>query len=194
MIKYKYRINKSYKGGISLRIQVTGHRPKKLNNNYNIYSEPYIGIGRKMRDFILNKMREVPKDEKITIVSGMALGIDTVWALVALKLREKYPDRIELECFVPCKDHSSNWFNKKDIERYNDILKKADRVHIADITYKEAGAKVMQLRNIDMVDSLGENDWVVAVWDGGESGGTWNCVKYARSKDANIFYINPFEE
>lgn len=179
---------------VYLRIVVTGHRPKKLNNCYNINDKIYIDIARQMRRFILSKMKELKNNEKIIMVSGMALGIDTIWALVALKLKKQYPNIVELECFVPCKDHSSNWFSETDKRRHADILKEADKVNIADYEYKKDGPKVMQIRNIAMINSLEENseDCVLAVWDG-TNGGTGNCVKSAEKKNIDVFKLHPFK-
>ena len=44
----------------------------------------------------------------------------------------------------------------------------------------------MQKRNRYMVD---KSDLVLAIWNGSETGGTWNTIKYARSKNKEILYI-----
>ena len=46
----------------------------------------------------------------------------------------------------------------------------------------------MQIRNRWMVDN---SDLVLAVFDGKKEGGTWNCVKYAKSKNKEIVVIKP---
>ena len=50
----------------------------------------------------------------------------------------------------------------------------------------------MQLRNQYMVDN---SDLVLAIWNGKESGGTWNTIKYARKQGKKIQYLmlNDFE-
>lgn len=44
----------------------------------------------------------------------------------------------------------------------------------------------MQKRNRYMVD---KSDLVIAVWNGKESGGTWNTIQYAKSKGKKIHFI-----
>ncbi len=44
----------------------------------------------------------------------------------------------------------------------------------------------MAKRNRYMVD---KSDLVLAIWNGQESGGTWNTIQYARSKGKPIRYI-----
>ena len=44
----------------------------------------------------------------------------------------------------------------------------------------------MQKRNKYMVD---QSDLVIAVWDGKKVGGTWNTIKYAKSKEKQVIYI-----
>jgi nucleoside 2-deoxyribosyltransferase len=58
---------------------------------------------------------------------------------------------------------------------------------VSDGTYPELGAKCMQDRNIWMVDHC---DALIAVWDG-TSGGTANCVGYAKRVGKPIVYIDP---
>lgn len=45
----------------------------------------------------------------------------------------------------------------------------------------------MLVRNRYMVD---HSDTVLAIWNGEESGGTWQTIKYARSKNKKIDIIH----
>ena len=66
---------------------------------------------------------------------------------------------------------------------YRKVLEQADEVFY--VTEEEYKPYLMQRRNIWMVD---ESDYVIAVWDG-SSGGTGNCVKYAKEQDKEITVV-----
>lgn len=73
---------------------------------------------------------------------------------------------------------------------YNNILNKADEVII--VSYGNYAAWKMQKRNEHMIDRLSNNnDFLIAVWDG-SSGGTANCIKYAKNMNKNIIHIDPY--
>lgn len=174
-----------------LTINVTGHRPKRLDNAYDLTHPLNIQIGRVMRAFILEKAGydEVKKsfsaDLPVRLVTGMALGVDTVWAMVAIKLKQQFPGVFELESAIPCAEHEKK-FSKKDQERYHHILQNADVVtHVSRDRYK---GYLMQKRNEYMVDI---SHAVFAVWDGVPSGGTYNCIAYAEKKERTIYKYFP---
>lgn len=59
-------------------ITVTGHRPKYLGNEYNLVG-PY-------SDYIRKELQKIIDERQpIQMISGMALGVDTMWALLAIK-------------------------------------------------------------------------------------------------------------
>ena len=76
------------------------------------------------------------EDKGVThFISGMALGVDIVFALAVLELKREGYD-IKLHCAIPCKNHSCKWI-KESVDLYNDILSKADTVKlISDEEYK----------------------------------------------------------
>lgn len=173
-----------------LTLAVTGHRPSKLGNAYDIQHPTNMKIARIMRAFILEKAgfdedsRTFSTNGKVLLISGMALGVDTLWALVGLKLKFQFPGKFELECAIPCANHSSRW-KKSDQERHADIIKRSG---IVTFVSKEPYAPyLMQKRNEYMVDKADE---LLAVWDG-TSSGTRNCVKYAEKKGSIIYRYHP---
>ena len=132
-----------------------------------------------------NKFKDILKQEKCTeAITGMALGVDTVFALAVLELKKEGYD-IRLHCAIPCKNHSSKWF-AESVKMYNEILSKADTVKI--VTDEPYQAWMMQKRNEYMVDLA---DKVIAVWDG-TNGGTANCARYAMKKDKEVILMRPF--
>lgn len=58
--------------------------------------------------------------------TGGALGFDTLAAHVILDLKKEYP-QIKLILVLPCVNQTMKW-NQRDIEVYNDIKSKADKV------------------------------------------------------------------
>lgn len=164
-----------------LKIAITGHRPNKLWG-YDIYTPNYIELGRRIKNAILENS---VNHSEIELISGMALGVDTVFALIALKLKSK-DSRFSLHCAIPCKNHSSNWFGES-VKQYNHIIGSADSVQL--VTDTDYTPSCMQLRNQYMVDRC---DLLIAVWDK-TPGGTANCVRYAQEIGKPIVFINPRE-
>lgn len=158
-----------------MKIAVTGHRPNKMYG-YNIYNEQWL----KLKETFKKLLVENNCNEAVT---GMALGVDTVFALAVLELkREGY--NIKLHCAIPCKNHSCKW-NKESVDLYNDILSKADFVKL--VSDEEYKPYLMQKRNEYMVHLV---DKVIAVWDGTKSG-TKNCIEYAKRCNKEVIIITP---
>lgn len=160
-----------------MKICITGHRPDKLYG-YDLSDKRY-GL---LSDRIVQILLDNDCDE---FISGMALGVDTIGALSVIRLKHR-GNRIKLHCAIPCKNHSSKW-NRSSVEMYDNIIKIADIVNI--VCDEEYKPYVMQKRNEYMVDL---SDIVIAVFDG-SSGGTKNCIEYAKKMNKDIIYINPKE-
>jgi len=167
-------------------IAVTGHRPNKISRQlYSVdspLSKKYIKI---LKDYILESVVSVDINNNIQCVSGMALGVDTLFALAVLELKsESHDHNFSLYCAIPCENHSSKWI-ASSIDMYNAIMAKADKiVYVSNQPYSHS---CMQDRNKHMVDIANQ---LIAVWDG-TAGGTGNCVKYAKQVGKWITYINP---
>lgn len=156
-------------------ISVTGHRPNKLYG-YNMKDERYVAIKETFKQQLLEK-------HCTKAISGMALGIDQLYAEAVIELKE-IGYSIELIAAIPCRNHSCKWPKEAQIH-YEELLSKADRiVLVSDQTYTPY---LMQIRNEYMVNISNE---VIAVWDG-TKGGTGNCVHYAKSINRPITVINP---
>jgi uncharacterized phage-like protein YoqJ len=151
-----------------MKIGVTGHRPSKLYG-YNLNNERWL----KLKEEFKKELAMYNCKEAYT---GMALGVDMVYALAVLELKEEGYD-IRLVCCIPCINHTSKWFDKPIIDLYNSILNRADSVII--VTEKPYAPHLMQVRNEYIVN---HTDFIFTVWDGTE-GGTCNCIKYALKKN-----------
>lgn len=168
-----------------IRIAATGHRPNKLWG-YN-YDEPHYKILKDIfKSYIINAINNT-EDKTVECITGMALGVDTIFALAAIEL-SLLGYNINLIAAIPFKGQECKW-PEKSIKLYNYILNYAHEIiYVCDGTYQPYK---MQKRNEYMVDRLNFiNDKLISIWDG-SNGGTANCVRYAESRGKNIVYINP---
>lgn len=103
-------------------------------------------------------------------ISGMAQGADQIFAIAAI-------DRgIPLYCYFPyprIKYHPQEEYIIENASGCRNICNEFSR-------------DSYEVRDHAMVD---DSDIVIAVWDGFETGGTWNTIKYAREKGKDIRYI-----
>ena len=156
----------------------TGHRPKGFPFEYGKDKKRHKEYLKALEE----KIKLVITDYGITnFISGMALGVDLDFAEIVLKLKKKYP--IKLECAVPCPNQTIKW-NGEDKLRYDEIIKKADEVNLISEKYTP---ECMLKRNRYMAD---KSDVVIAVFNGIEQGGTWYTINYARNKNKQTEIIN----
>ncbi|MEX5747603.1 MULTISPECIES: SLOG family protein [Massilia] len=141
----------------------TGHRPDKLGGYGAAVSSRLVDLARAA----LTKYR--PEE----VISGMALGWDTALALAAIELG------IPLTAAVPFEGQERRWRPEQQ-DLFRTILARATKV----VVVSPGGYAVwkMQVRNEWMVDRA---TGVLALWNG-TSGGTANCVEYARARQVEI--------
>ena len=161
-------------------IVFTGHRPHKLWG-YDIHQEKYRDLFRSLYSTV---MAEWQQRGDLLLVSGMALGVDQIAAMLGIWMRDQRKLSVQVEAAIPCIGQDSKW-PQTSKEQYQSILAKCDiRTVIHNGPYNYT---CMQQRNEYMVDKA---DILIAVWDG-SSGGTGNCVRYAKQKGVKIIQINP---
>jgi uncharacterized phage-like protein YoqJ/5-methylcytosine-specific restriction endonuclease McrA len=152
-------------------IAVTGHRPDKLGSEYDMKGP--------ISKYIYDELCKIVTDLKPTkVISGMALGVDMLWANVAIN------KNIPFVAAIPFLGQEKKWPEPSQ-RIYNKMLSHATEV--VTVCPGDYAAFKMQKRNEWMVDNC---DMLVAVWDGSQ-GGTSNCVNYATSKGKVIKRINP---
>ena len=163
-------------------IALTGHRPEKLDG-YNIFSPFYMELAKQLRSIVLSYIN---KGKKVHMVSGMALGADTIWALVGLKLKDQgYP--VVLEAAIPCANHPDTWKGTESKIRWQNIVDRSDIV--TQVSNKPYAGYLMQKRNEYMVNKC---NVLVSVWNGTE-GGTYNCLSHMvkrQNAGQKIHHIN----
>lgn len=170
-----------------IHISLTGHRPTKLGG-YDISQSPY----KKLQDDLEQYIQYQLQSHDIVVGhSGLALGADTIWSKAILSMKEQYPGRVEFHAEIPFMTQHSKWFKKSDIDFWHEQVNAADGQSVyadfdSSVSNQEAG-KALNDRNIGMIDHA---DILLALWDGSH-GGTGNAVKYARSNQLPIQFIDP---
>lgn len=146
----------------------TGHRPEKLGG----YDKARHSRLHRFACWYLEQHRPD------RFISGMALGWDQACAQACISLG------IPFEAAVPFRGQESKWpaFSQGV---YLGLLSNADSITYVDQCYSPAA---MQRRNEYMVR---HSDGVVALWDG-SSGGTGNCIRFAREQETPIVNLWPW--
>jgi uncharacterized phage-like protein YoqJ len=153
-------------------IAVTGHRPQSFEPvDFSCTNDLWVRISRAMENAF-----ELLGATKI--ISGGALGVDT--AAMELAVSKKIP----FDVYVPCRDQEKRWRPEQQ-KHYLELLTLAENVKL--IHNGPYNFKCMQDRNEAMVNDA---DIVLAVWNGKESGGTYNCVQYACEQWKSIYHID----
>lgn len=156
-------------------VNVTGHRPKDLGG-YDPAEATNAWLI-ETTEAVLVKLRDEMGFRKF--ITGMALGYDQ-WSLeAALRV-----GGFRTIAAVPCAGQEKRW-PKDSQRRYFELLEMCDAVHVLADAYN---VRVMHRRNEWMVNRA---TLTLAAWIGKESGGTWNCMQYAKKKGNRIITINP---
>ena len=152
-------------------IACTGHRPDKLGG-YNLPNPTYI--------YVCQQIEKVLKElQPEKCISGMALGADSYFANVCVKLG------IPFIAAIPFIGQENAWPAASQKTYHALLSKAAEKVIVCEGGY--AAAK-MQTRNEWMANKC---DKLLAIYNGDTSGGTYNCIQYAKSIDKEIIYIDP---
>lgn len=161
-----------------MKIAITGHRPNKLGNDYNLTSPLIQKIKLEIEEILFDYYTHITTNELI-LISGMALGIDTLFAKIAIE--HKFP----FIAAIPFHNQDCKWIDSSK-KIYRELLSQAKEVidTSGEFIYRP---ELMQIRNEWMVDNC---DVLIAVWNG-TSGGTKNCINYAKKQGKQIIYINP---
>ncbi len=154
-------------------ISLTGHRPQHMGCDFELNNV----VARYIRNELQQLINLYKPD---TLISGMALGADTIWAELAIA------NNLNLIAAIPFSGQESRW-PKASQDRFNKILD-YNKCQITIVSEGSYSAYKMQVRNIWMCDN---SDMLIAVWNGKEYGGTYNCLKYAKMKGKKIERVDP---
>ena len=146
------------------RVSITGHRPERIPDTEIVreaLAKAFITLGAN------------------TVIQGMAAGVDLLAAEVA------FSSHIPFWCVKPWAGHQPR---SRDYLNYVRAMTLCERAIVVNPSEKYIGPWLYQRRNEWMVDN---GDILLAVWDGIEKGGTWNCIEYAVGQRKTIYRIDP---
>jgi uncharacterized phage-like protein YoqJ len=137
----------------------TGHRPDKLGGyNQAVWDRVY--------KLAYDELKRIRPD---VVISGMALGWDQCLAQAAID------HKIPMHAYVPFEGQEKAWLRESQT-RYWALRRAATQVKI--VCEGDYASWKMGKRNQAMVNDCTH---VLALWNG-SSGGTANCVYYAKSQ------------
>lgn len=157
-----------------MKLAGTGHRPNKLNNEYDLKGPLTKAIAFEVYR-IFDELRPTQ------IISGMALGFDMILAICAIR------KNIPFIAAIPFAGQELKWPHSSQV-LYRTILESSLCSPII-VCEGEYAPWKMHRRDEWMVDNA---DKVLACWDG-TKGGTGYTVEYATKINKPLIRINPKE-
>lgn len=179
----------------------TGHRPDNRRPWRGVGDWSNVRLHTGVRAWLGEQLDEL---HPATVVSGLALGVDTWLALEAME-RD-----VHVIGAVPFEGQERTW-PEENQATYRTILERAEVVNVSGCRVEQVGsgtyfvnawnvgipdgmplfkssiAECMQRRNERMVDMC---RLVLSVWDG-TSGGTGNCMRYVERVGRQYRRLNP---
>jgi len=163
------------------RVMVTGHRPQEIGG-YQVPNPTEQWIRLNLRNLLGGLLAR--HGASLRAVTGMAIGVDMIYAEEALSLG------IPIWAALPIATQESRWPDSSK-ERYRDVLRQAERV--VQVWEEEGYAApsllvAYLLRNQWMLDN---SEGALAVWNGKEKGGTYDAVKRLRKAGRKFVHLDP---
>jgi predicted Rossmann fold nucleotide-binding protein DprA/Smf involved in DNA uptake len=145
-----------------MRVAVTGHRPQRLNGKEAV-------VGQWLSSELKNLLEE-DRAGRLTAYTGMAQGVDQIFALQCLKLN------IPVYCIYPYERKNFHPEEEYIIEQAAGVV--SLQSHYSRNSYYK--------RDCYLVDNC---DILLAVYDGIPVGGTYLTVEYAKKQNKPIIYL-----
>lgn len=165
----------------------TGHRPKQLWGAYppfKFYETRPVALHASHKALLMDALDKYIAAGYKNFISGGAQGMDLLAAECILELKGTLYPHIRLVIARPFpSQHSTKPEPSKVYIRSIEFA--AD--HVVDVSPDPYSPAKMQIRNAWMVDHA---NCGIALWDGTEKGGTWNCIKYAISRKKHMLIID----
>lgn len=144
-----------------MKIAITGHQPKRY--------EGIKGQEKRIREWIITQLINLRGAyDDITLVSGMAKGVDQIAAEAAISLG------VGVECFYAFRE------GRKFLANEVYIMNRAAGVRFNEEKFQDGGFLRRDRRMIDECDVL------LVVWDGVCVGGTYEAYCYAKEQGKNM--------
>lgn len=165
-------------------VVATGHRPQSLPGGFKNRE-----LHQRIKKWINRKFLESQADYAI---SGMAIGMDQWFAEECIALN------IPFTAALPFEGQENKWPPRSQ-EHYRWLLSKATKIVYVDREPGYISDSVspgvyhpykMLKRNEWMVDQLKEGDKIFSLFKGGEKGGTYQCLKYAKRVCSGVYHCN----
>jgi uncharacterized phage-like protein YoqJ len=155
----------------------TGHRPQRMGG-FNPDNPTALWVRAQLAAAIGRAIRAGFR----TFIAGGALGFDYRAAGTVLDQQQ------QLILALPFAGHDQRWNDQSRTE----LAALIQRTHAAggevhSISAPGYNPQKLTIRNHWMIDRAHA---VIAGWDGGQQGGTWNAITYARNVQRPIFGIN----
>lgn len=163
-----------------MKFAFTGHRPELLPLGENELSADSI----RAKAMILDEIMRCAANGCDTFLNGGARGGDIIFAEQVLLAKATEHLNIRLITVVPHEGQANNWSDAWR-ERYFRIHELSDEVITLAYRYSR---DCYHVRNRYLVDNA---DKLLALYNGGDKGGTAYTVKYARQKNREIIVIDP---
>ena len=157
----------------------TGHRPARFSFGYDESHGKCLALKKALRE----QIEALVADGVTDFYTGMALGVDQWAASVVLAVKKENP-AVRLIAVLPYEGQANGW-KADQRERYFETLGACDEAVTLQTRYTPS---CMFERNRYLVDHA---EHLLAVYDGGEKGGTAYTVKYAKQKKRSIVIIEP---
>lgn len=165
-------------------LSLTGHRPDKLAG-YDLDQDFYDRLRLKLVSIIEEFLSSY---RTVECHSGMALGADTIWAQAILECKSRYGERVTFVADIPDQNQSSKWLEESKI-MWRDLISHADSiVEYGQDQIGRSYSSILNLRNLGMVRSC---DYLIAVYNGDQFGGTANAVRDGKRLLKKIIHIEP---
>lgn len=157
---------------------ITGHRPQHLSAAEQAWSQ--LAIAKTVNNLRQNYGTEI-------VVSGLALGADTWWALAGLSAG------LKLDSYIPFKDQPKKW-PAADQALWRQLVQHSWRKTV--VGGQEFSVAMLHARNDAMLKTtLASNGLVVALFLGDKtSGGTFSAVDKAKKKGLPLLILDPAKE
>lgn len=163
-----------------MKLSFTGHRPESLPFGENELSAASIRV----KTMILDEIMSSAAKGCDTFLNGGARGGDIIFAEQVLLVKATEYPNIRLITVVPHEGQANSW-SEAWRDRYFRIHELSTEV--ITLAYKYS-RDCYHVRNRYLVDNA---DKLLALYNGGATGGTAYTVKYARQKNREIIVINP---
>jgi uncharacterized phage-like protein YoqJ len=158
----------------------SGHRPERLPWRDNEADARCV----RLKSELLAAVRDACGGGWRHFICGMARGCDTYFCETVIALMETAPN-VTLEAAVPHERQSAGWA-ARDRARYDKLLLLCDKITV--VGGERASRGDMARRNRYMAD---KSSLLIAVYDGGQSGGTAYTRAYAQKRGLRVVTLTP---